>query len=66
MKNKDHGAEVFCKRLFKDEDPTKNYDNMTVKQEDKSIIRFYCLAMALESKRMTTKEMKDLKDSMIA
>jgi hypothetical protein len=33
---------------------------MTVKEEDKQTVRFYSLAMALESKRLAPKEMRGM------
>jgi hypothetical protein len=53
---------VFDKYQFKE----GKYDNMTVDDNQKSIIRFYCLAMALESKRLSPTELKAMWDAALA
>jgi hypothetical protein len=48
-----HGGEVFSKSNFKD----GKYDNMTVLDADRFKIKYYCLRMALESKRLTEEKL---------
>jgi hypothetical protein len=49
---------MFSKYMFK----YNHYDQMTVPDEDKKYIKHYCLAMALESKRLNNSELKALRD----
>jgi hypothetical protein len=42
-----HGGDMFSKFLFKD----GKYDNLTIPNENLDQVKFYCLKIALESKR---------------
>lgn len=53
-----HGDDMFSKFAFK----SRQYDNMTVKESDADKVRYYCLKMALESKRKNSSELNDMLD----
>jgi len=48
-----HGGDIFSKFLFKQ----GKYDNMTVSEENSTIVRYYSLKMALESKRLNESQL---------
>ena len=57
-----HGDNLFSKFAFK----VGKYDNMTVKDEDLTQVKFYCLKMALEAKNTANADLKIQLDSQIA
>lgn len=57
-----HSDVMFSKFMFK----SNRYENMTVADEDMNKIKFYCLKMALDSKRIASADLKKMLDQQIA
>ena len=47
-----HGEDMFSKFMFRDQ----KYDNLPLPYNDTNLIKFYCLNIALESKRKSHNE----------
>ena len=56
-----HGQEIFSKFFFRD----GKYDNITLPNGDRNLINFYCLNIALESKRKNSSEMHNMLQDVI-
>ena len=51
-----HGEDMFSKFMFRDH----RYDNLQLPYNDSNLIKFYCLNIALESRRKTHDEMYNM------
>ena len=56
-----HGEDMFSKFMFRD----RRYDNLPLPYNDTSLIKFYCLNIALESRRKTHIEMVKMLNDVI-
>jgi len=56
-----HGDTVFSKFLFR----TGGYDNWTLPINNTHLVKYYCLNIALESKRKSLGELKGLADKVV-
>ena len=57
-----HGEDLFSKFVFK----VGKYDDMTVKDEDLYLVKYYCLRMALDAKRTSNVDLKLQLDAQIS
>ena len=51
-----HGDDIFSKFAFK----SGKYDGLTVAEKDADKVRYYCLKMALDSKRKNASELRKM------
>ncbi len=51
-----HGDELFSKFAFK----MGKYDNITVEERSMSVVKYYCLKMALDAKRTSNDDLRKL------
>ncbi len=51
-----HGDDIFSKFAFK----SGKYDGLTVAEKDADKVRYYCLKMALDSKRKNASELRQM------